>query len=308
LDPKESARLLAAVSASLLPTPGLRDVILESGEQAKFAETVLQEMRSILRLTESDRSTSALTKLYALLSDEMTEAALSSTKIADIQNRLGEKGWLHPSKYRVEFNKAFSLLEPLGERKPNISEIVSHPDHVRHLNPSEENRPQGRITVSTKSVVPQKSDNRFVMIVVSTRIFATQSVYCAFRAYRSAFKFDEDSDPLELLEAFVAHYGLRFRLGNVTSTFLLNETVEIDDTVPNYLERISLIGGEDEHRFVGLLMGTESSLRTVENRALSRVDLAFIVDMTEYIATLRKHGIPVGSRAEEQFLPVKARR
>src|SRR5205085_8861065 len=98
---KDVSRLLSTVSTSVLPNPGIGDVIEQTGTDPEFVKSVLAEIRDLLRVQPDDLSRATQSQIYAFLSDEISKATLVDVDMDALKNRLGRKGALHPSQLEV---------------------------------------------------------------------------------------------------------------------------------------------------------------------------------------------------------------
>lgn len=300
-DPKEVAKLLSVISSSLLPNPGIDQIIHQSGTDEEFVKAILGEVRERLRVPEGDESVNTLSRIYDFLSNEISAATLAHTDINKIKSRLGKRGYLHPSQYQVAFRYSFGASEILGERKSNIVEAVTHPDRVDNLRAShlpETDDP--RITISLKSITPQRTEDRFKLIILSYREGSAQEVDCAFRAYFDEVDVEESDEPLNVLRSFVNTYGVTFRLGDIIGKFVHNEISSFGlefMTRPAALS-IQPLEGQKGNYYYPLAAGASTSIAGAKGGLVSSIVLAFAIDITRYMSSLRRHHVQVVPETE----------
>lgn len=302
-EPKEVARLLSVVSSTLLPNPGIAEVIHKTGSDPEFVKAVLAEIRNYLRVPESDRSIQTQSRIFAFLSQEISRAALANANMSSLKARLGNKGALHPSQYEVRFTDYFDRCEALGTRKSHVIEAVTKPDKVMNPRPkylSEDNDP--RVTVSIRFVGSKKVEDRFSLIVTSSRDGQCQTVGAAFRAYLSDVDLTNINEPLDMVRSFVNTYGLTFRLGNKVSKFMHNEIISSDSPLSRErLKNIEMLDKPKEDLVWPVFAFNITQVRGTDNEILTEVILGFVLNVSKYVATLRKHHVHLSSEAEEKF-------
>ena len=104
-DPREAARVLAALSSSLLPQPGIPELITHPDIDPDILKSVITEIRHHLRVPDGDFSLTTQSKVYAFVSREISKVALANTSEKTLKDRLGNKGELRPSQYQVRYKR-----------------------------------------------------------------------------------------------------------------------------------------------------------------------------------------------------------
>jgi hypothetical protein len=302
-DPKEAARLLSLVAGSLLPNPGVSELVHQSDVNREFIKAVLSEVRWLLRVRESDQSIKSNSQIYAFLSQEISRAMLTREVVSDVEARLGNRGELHPSQYEVRFGgDTLGRLEATGERKSNIIEAVTHPDHVVHLKAkylSEQVSP--RPTISIKFITTKRAEDRFILIVYGQRVGKVQYVGGGFRVYTSDVRLDNPNDPVDVMRSFVNHFGATFRIGNKDYKLMLNEIISVDRPVgPSapLLNNISILDQVEKHIYSTVFIGGETTIKGGDVGFTGEVVLGFIFDLTKYLADLRSHNVALSPDVE----------
>jgi hypothetical protein len=297
-DPKEVARLLSGVAASLLPNPTISSVLNETNVDPEFVKIVLSEIKARLRVRQSDESTKIQSQIYAFLSQEISEATLTREAVGSVEARLGNRGELHPNQYEVRFHGAtLERLQAAGNRANNIIEVVTNPDHLVHLKSkyvSDEYDP--RVTISTKSIATRRTEDKFILFVMSRRVGRIQYVGGAYRVYVSDVKIDDPSDPLDVVRSFAKHLGTTFYIGDKVSKFMLHEAVARDDITISDVKVPDFVA---DHRYGIVLIGGKSSITAVGGEAIFEIVLAFVLDLTKYLADLRRHHVTLSPQVED---------
>jgi hypothetical protein len=303
-DPKEVIRLLSVASGAVLPNPGIEDVIRQSGTDPKIVRSVLSEIRGHLRVLEDDQSIKTYSQIYAFISQEISRATLTSDVVSDVESRLGNRGDLHPSRYEVRFlGNSLEHLEAAGNRKSNIIDVVTHPNEVLHLKAkyiSEDMDP--RVSVSMKYVASKRSDDRFVVFVVSMREGKVQNVISGYRMYLSDVIVDDLNDPLSVVRSFANNFGAIFVMGGKNYKFMLYETVRLErqiDTSNTVARNVEVLDRVTGHKYGTCIIGGEAMMKGPGGEVIGEVVLGFVVDQTKYLAQLRKHHVNISPDVDE---------
>jgi hypothetical protein len=291
-NPKEVAKLLGIVSRSLLPSPGVGEVILESGTNQEFAEAVLKEIRDTLHISKEDFSMQTQSKIFSFLSEEMSAATLNEANLREIRNRLAKKGDLHPSQYEVKVYENPSSILALGERESHLIEAVKHPDNVIHLESKYVSEELAMyFTISTKLVIPQRIEDKFLLIVISLRKNNIQQVLTGVRIYDSEISLDAIVDPLDALKKFMNTYGFTIKAGDAVSKLILNELVKVDDSLLHIQPEdiIRSIEGDGDARCLSFGILTASRFRGANNETVIELVLGFLINIEKYFITFQEH-------------------
>jgi hypothetical protein len=303
-DPKEIARLLSLTSSYILPNPGLKEPQLRSDSDLDVAQDLLQEIRDQLNVSQDDFSIKTQSRIYAFLSEEISKAAFTNVDLSNLKTRLGNKGELHPSQYQISFFDDFVNHEALGDSKRHIIDAVTQPDNLTHLHAKyaiDEFDP--RVTISIKAVSGKRTEDRFILFVISHREGQTQRVHCAFRAYPSDMDLNNANEPIEIVRAFVNSYGLTLRIGSSVSKFMHNETVSIDETI-SLTDQWEILDGQKGDSYWTYINGGITRFQASSAEKITEVVLAFALDISRYTTTLRKHNVRFSLEAKKKFLQI----
>jgi hypothetical protein len=298
-DSREVVKLLTAVATSVLPNPQGQVVVVDR----PALETVQQALRDIrhhLRVAPDDNSFSSLSKIYEYLSDQLTKVSMADVDQGSLKIRLGNRGTLHPRQYEVTFGKNIERVESLGGRKSHMAEAVTNPDTVLHITPkllNDDDDPKA--TLSVKSVRTKRAEDEFLLLVISQRFGVRQQIQNAFRVYKTDVRLT-GNDPIEVVTSFVDRYGVKFRLGDTTSRFLYREAVKMDRPVLQAVFDPTIYSERDHHSWV-VFAGADTHLRGSEAEIIAEAVLMFVIDVDKYVATLRKHRVPLAPEIEKLF-------
>ncbi|HKG47613.1 MAG TPA: hypothetical protein VKB02_12840 [Pyrinomonadaceae bacterium] len=298
-DSREAARVLAALSSSLLPEPGIAETSSHSALDSGVLKSVLAEIRQRLRVSKDDFSINTQSKIYAFVSREISKAALANTSEKNVKDRLGNKGELRPSQYQVLMGEenTRAVIEALGNKKSHVIEAVTHPDEFVHLQASYTSEDEDiRPTISIKSVIGKRAEDDFILLVISKREGQIQQVGPVFRIYHSEVDLRDIRQPFDILRAFVREYGLTFQIGSVVSKFIENEVIGVSRSLFNSSfsapKALKPIEGTKGTYYVPFIAGAETHVQAPHSEeATMRVLFAFVVDISKYATTMRRHKV-----------------
>lgn len=283
------------VSVSLLPNPGIHSVIAEGEKDSEFVKAVLTEIRDRLRLPRGDNSTTTQSRIYSFLSEEISRVAFANVDLNKVRSRLGEKGELHPSQYEIRFIEEFTKFEYIGVRKSHAADAVTHPEHrtivtTKYLKP-----PLNRV-ISTKTVTGKRSEDTFILLVISEPIGHVQLLRFACRVYLSDVNLSNVSEPLDVLREFIDTFGATFRLGNTKAKFLHNEIVSSFEHELGS-SHIVLLDGSDSRQCAPFLTGGITHLHGTNNEKMFEIVLGFVANIARYVKALRRHHVHIAPEA-----------
>src|ERR1700730_2820246 len=122
---REVEAILAKLSASILPNPGIEPSVQEQLLDPKLQTELMNEIRLRLGLRRDDDSSKAKARLYRFLAEELTKAALADVDVLEVKTRLGQRGGLSPDLYKIKFSPYFhDGPEKLGVRKDQVEETL----------------------------------------------------------------------------------------------------------------------------------------------------------------------------------------
>jgi hypothetical protein len=105
----------------------------------------------------------------------------------------------------------------------------------------------------------------------------------------------ESNEPLVFLKAFVNTYGLRFRFGDYSGNLALDEPVGFplgvrpDDPRHHPKPTEGLV----DTPYCPISIGAVKDSQVLSNTRYHRVGIAFVLDVSKYVAALRKHNAQV---------------
>jgi len=286
--PQEIEGILANLTLGILPNPGVGDNRYQSDIAPEFHQRLIQEIRVSLRLKRDDKSPQAMAKIYEYLAREIERAALVGVDITEVKTRLGERGDLAPSLYKIEFADTFrDLSEKRGIERRDVEQLLQAPDFVQHLRPEF----LGIATAKLTSLYlkefknSQQPSNTYSLLVFCHRVGYVQRVGEAWRIFPSDVDLTTAKSPLDVLKAFVNKYGIEIQVGNKKGLFFWHEHITLG---PDKEYNVVQFNRPDPNTD----MSTTFEVGKVTDNMLE-VLYAFGINHTAYDADLIKHGVRI---------------
>lgn len=301
---RDSLILLSSVADRLVPNPGVGTSLIETKLEQRKVDEIISEIRERLHIRPNDNSSRAQREIYEFLSNEISRIALGSADERNIRDRLANKQGLRPSQYQIVFDDSFLINEALGIRKRNVLEAVSYPDDETQI--PAKTHSKVAVTISSKGVLLNQPKNAFTLLVVSVNKGSIRKPLATFRVYREEVG-SQTNTPMDLLDVFVSRYGLRFELGGSQSRLMVNEIIARDDSRPLihpvYQEKddIKLIEGLGGTLYLPVVVHAGTRFESAQRENINEVILAFVVDISKYAVTLRKHHTRLAPESEWHF-------
>lgn len=281
-EPAEVEGILANLTLGMLPSPTLTE---ESSPPKELRERLINEIRIRLRLKKEDYSSKAMSKIYDYLAKEIGRVALAQVDVKEIKSRLGQRGDLAASLYKVEFTPQFvDGYERHGVDRANVELALRAPDGVEHVHPAGLGIEDDKATslYLKRFSNSSKPSNAFTLLVACQRIGYVQRVGHAWMIFHSDVDLSKAKTPSEVLRAFVDKYGLDITVGEKTGRFFWYERVAVPrDKKTNIVTFKHIEGLDMEVNFQQGLIFPDA----VE------IVYAFSINNTAYEADLLKHGI-----------------
>lgn len=216
-----------------------------------------------------------------IITKELRDNLISNSDIGNIRDRIGQKGLLSSSLYKISFRDQFlNLNVPMGVSKALVEQAILRPTGVEHLFPRE----NGILGLEEHSlftgVVPGHDDG--CVLVLTVRHNAQLFVDGAWLVFFEDVGIDPTASPVTALKALALKYGSPTIAGNSREKFILFETFDIEPHETRDLVRF-------EH---GLRM-TDCRASYAMSYGKLNVALAFSIDLLDYINDLKKHGVKV---------------
>ena len=140
--------------------------------------------------------------------------------------------------------------------------------------------------------------------VISYREGEIQELDAAFRVYRSEVDVRDVHNPLDVLKAFVRTYGLTFKLGNVVAKFVENEIIGNSRSIGREIpvsQVMQPIEGAKGTYYCRVVAGAETYVQAPQVAATARVLFAFVIDISRYAVTMRRHKVQLTPEEHWKF-------
>ncbi len=277
---QEAAVILAGVTRQLLPEELTEPARELTPVDADIRQRILGEVYRKLRLSAEDKSEESQARVINYIGKEMSNAALATSDLQEIEDRVGQQGNLRPDAYKVTLTSAREKdLRAYFITRVQIKNTVNHADDFQHLLPG-----LFGPTDSDVSLFIKRYDNEsdpFTILVQAQRNGATLGVNKAYKIYHSDVDLDDALSPLEVLLAFIDKYGVNITVGDETSKFVMYKSIPRT--------------GEDEINVfsfpTNLEQGTKLASGFHFKLTESTIDVAvgYMINETKYLANLKKH-------------------
>jgi hypothetical protein len=282
---KDIEGILANLTLDMLPDPGVGKRHRRGDITPEFNERLLQEIRVSLGLKRDDKSSQAIAKIHSYLAREMGRVALQGVDISEVKRRLGERGTLAPSLYRIEFTQQFVRgYEGQGANRADVERTLQAPDRVDHIVPTGLGMQPDKATSLYVKLFPNSSTplKTFSLLVGCQRVGNIQRVGHAWRIYHSDVDLSRTITAVDVLRAFVDKYGVEITVGEKKDKFFWYERVPVKSDAPSDIVKFN------HSKNIDMEVNFQRGLYI--NGALEIV-YAFAINNTVYRADLLTHGI-----------------
>ncbi len=273
----EVAAILAGLTLSLLPQ---EESVESHTTDEQLRNKVLSEVYKKLHLDPSDKSESQRARLYTFLTKEMSRAALSNSNIEEIRKRVGERGELRPSLYKIHITDETRITA--AERSISLGDIrtaVEDPDDVEHLLPERFGLHGEAVSLYSQKWETVKTHEISYILVLTRRKGYTQTVFDVIRIYDSDVDLSNAATPLDCLKAFVEQYGQIQQVGERAGKFFLYEAIPFSGNPTNFLQVPALPEGEV----------TKSKFFVKFSRDKVEIAIAYTILERNYLSDLKRH-------------------
>ncbi len=280
-DQRAATGILAAAALATAP-----NVAGDEPEIAKAyrteAQELLKEIRKHLRIDRDDHSPPAILSIANLLTKQIEETILGHADTSQILARAGQAGRLPPVMYTVDQPKSFSnLFYNLGVRRNHVEDAVKHPDDYQHLmteKATEESKDV--ISLFVKEIKSAKTGSNNWLLVQCHRQGLTQIVQSAWRIFPDTIDLTQAYEPLHLLKAFVAVFGLPVSVAGKETLFI--ESVPYPKG-PLLDWRFQAVGPD--------VFASISQVATTDPTMIE-VGIGYSINLPKYREYLAQHGVP----------------
>jgi len=289
-DHSEVEKLLSNLIDSFLPSPRSDRHLCASPLHLQ----VLDEVRNKLKVSESDHSIETTFRILNLLSEEISQVALSTSDLSSLKNKLGERGELRPDLYDITFLHSFEASEVHGTRKGHVVEAIRSPDQLQHLfAPTETWKEEAEamgLSIYIKRHNREDSSKFFSLVVVARRRGCSLEVFNAWRIYHNEVRIPPERTPLDLLRGLAEHYGYTLTISGSESKFFMYEILtNIKSFSPWDIAKIHTENG----RIWSNMFFTQGRIHGVV-----KLMIAFVLDGSKYARDLKRHGVQVSENCD----------
>ena len=190
----QRALLLARIAQRYLPNPGIDPQPEISPDDAALQERVLEEIKAHLRIA-SEEEPDAQKALINYLSEGMSRAVLENADLKAIEYRLGQRGTLPISSYKVKFDDD---LKKSGVTTKRVQDAIYKADQIQHLHYSEPEQPDKNLSLFLKHHLSSDQDS-YTLLVLGRRQGSVIHVFEAWRVYHSEVDLSSARTPLDFL-------------------------------------------------------------------------------------------------------------
>jgi hypothetical protein len=281
LAPDEAETVLASFAKTLLPTPEKPPTFPDPA----LAQRLLQELSQRAEIARVGNPAEVRGRVLSVLAQELSGYALQSANLDEIKARLGARGELRSDYYKIEIPPVIKELQKRGIQRNHIERALRQPSAVEHLSKNGfDQKDELLLSIFVKDIGSSSDARRFTLLVQTQRKGATQTILSAWRIYHSDIEWPAHATPLSILKSFVQVFGLSFKVGDGPLTkFVLYQRIP----VPKDVERTNLISIQNPERHD---LVAQQWLR-IDSEGFAEVAIAYVIDMTTYGATLKRHGV-----------------
>lgn len=290
-EPLEAQKLLTSATELFLPRP--EDKLPSSDVPADtraLIDDLLAEIRRIAKLRPADDSARARTVILSHLSKAMADQTLDNARVNEIKARLGQRGELPATLYRLQFRDSLREAEKRGIKRSHIEDVVYARDSmVEHLLPDQiQVGGYPAVSIYGKTYGETRSRDRFTLLVLTNRANDVQVFDAAWRVYHSDVDVSKVSSLLDLLRAFVGVYGLDISLSDLPrERFIFYKTFQTAPS-PKPTKLIQVFAD-----ITPMPNFEVSSFFRYDPNGLMEVAIAFAINLTRYKEDQRRHGVKV---------------
>ena len=174
----QRALLLARIAQRYLPNPDIDPEI--SPDDAALQERVLEEIKAHLGIG-SEEEPDAQKALINYLSEGMSKAVLENIDLKAIEYRMGHRGALPISSYKVTFDDD---LKHSGVTTERVQEAIYKADQIQHLHYSEPEQPDKNLSLFLKHHLSSDQQS-YTLLVIGRREGNVIHVSEAWRIYHA---------------------------------------------------------------------------------------------------------------------------
>ncbi len=215
----EMRGLLSRATLSLMPHP--KEVVVEDDVIA-----VLSEVRERLRISPTDVSPEARTRLQTFLGDLLADQLLPKSEQSAIRRRLGDKGLLEPNQFDLQRNRALTARGAVYRvRWSHIEDAVQHADVVEHFRMVEGVKDVPFTSLFMRRPPPRAAASEFWWLIDCHRDGASMFPKHAWRLFDDTFDFGAIKTPREAITQFAQKFGQDLKIADKQMRIAFREVV-----------------------------------------------------------------------------------
>ena len=292
LDSKGVQRILADLTSSFLPNPGVgsqqRILIFDNS----LYQNAREEIFGLLKLQPNDLSEEDKAKVLHFLGNELSSIILKNADVNSIKNRIGQIGALSGDLYDIDIAKSiFEFFQSMNPklRRAHIEEAIRQADLIE--NPTFEGIDYVSLFLKTYNKLSER--DIYSLLILSQRHGFKLKIQSVWRVYHAEIGLREVKSPLQVLKAMVDYYGVPFTVGGERYKLLAHNIFEASPGTrcDELIEPL-----EVKHQASFCFMRKTNIARLYE------AALMFYIDLSKYVGDMNKHGEPakIPSKADEE--------
>jgi hypothetical protein len=221
LDRQRATDVLASAARRLALPRYTSDTGAQIAPDDPSVVALLEELKRKVTRRTDETDDKYLGRVGEKLSGAISDLLLSNTDIEKIRDRIGQKGALPSSLYRLFFTNHFMAQRKLfAIRQSHIENAVKNADLVQHLLPTISLETSG---VSLFAQTPRIQGPPHTILVKCNRLGAGLWVEDEFDLHRT-------ENPLGILAQFLGVFGVPVTIEGETGNPILRKVVQISDT------------------------------------------------------------------------------
>jgi hypothetical protein len=284
LDTSRTANVLSIVARKILPQPDDSHDPNQADQEA--ANDVIKELSAKVASSRKTKGDDTLA-IQEELSREISSYLLRGGDVTEIRARVGNKGALSPSIYRISFSPRFDQIKEFwGISKTHVISAISKCDQFQHFI-SRIEKPDAPAHSSLFVKTIQSTGDPYTIIVKCQRAGDMLIIDEAYRVYHDEVNLLGAATPLDVLKRFVQVVGREVEIMILNSDETLAQPPDKGKFFHDVVYNVAR-GGVIVQKF----MRDTVRFSPTEDGPVG-VDLSFEVDSQKYASQLLRHGIKV---------------
>jgi hypothetical protein len=284
LDRSRVASVLSLAARKLLPRPG-DDHTPNQADQA-IAEDLIKELLAKGSASRRPQAEVDTVTAQESLSREISSYLLSGVDSAEVRARVGDKGALSPSLYKVSFSPRFENgVKFWGLSKNHVLNAIANCDQVQHFI-SKVEAPNAPAHGSLFTQIPPVKHSHYTTLVKCQRAGAMLVVDEAYRVYHDEVDLLGVTSPLDILKRFIEKFGEEVKIKVLNADQINTQPSErgklFHEVVYNVPRGGFLVGNFPNGEVLRIASSEDAPFE---------VALCFAVSYQKYVDQLMRHGV-----------------